>query len=73
MFEDFINNSYQEQEPRSVFSNYVFEKLHGEATLNDKQVKSIDESSIQGYRKALEVVFLNESLELCKGNSERIL
>lgn len=70
MFEDFINNSYQEQEPRSVFSNYIFEKLHGEATLNDKQVKSIDESSIHGYRKSLEVVFSNESLELCKGNSE---
>jgi uncharacterized protein with von Willebrand factor type A (vWA) domain len=71
MFDNFINISSQEQEQRSIFSNYIFEKLHdGDSTLNDKQIKALDESSMRGYRKALEVVFSNESLKLCEGNSE---
>lgn len=73
MFENFISNSSsQEQEPRTIFSNYIFEKLYaGNATLDDKQIKSIEESSIRGYRQALDIIFSNESLKsMCKGNRE---
>lgn len=70
MFEYFSSN-HSDNESRNIFSNYIFEKINnGNSILDDEQLKSISKSSLRGYKEALEFTLSNESLELCKGNSE---
>lgn len=69
MFEPFISASPHEQDQRTFFSNYIFEKLYlGESSLDEKQTKSIEDSSIKGYKESLDFIFSNESLKISIGN-----